>query len=162
DRPPGGQAGPGRDAEGDRARQPSDPRTCGPARFPLQDLPAYDRRGGHRDGDPLLARHRREGRVAGPPDPGPRAGGRFTVALPPIECVPNFSEGRREDVLASLTASIRGVRGVGLLDVSPDPDHNRSVFTLAGPAEAVLEAAYRSAGVALQRIDLRTHHGVHP
>ncbi len=84
------------------------------------------------------------------------------MSFPLIECVPNFSEGRREDVLASLAASIGEVRGVRLLDVSPDPDHNRSVFTLVGPAEAVLEAADRSAGIALQRIDLRAHRGVHP
>ncbi len=79
-----------------------------------------------------------------------------------IECVPNFSEGRRADVLAALAASIREVPGVRLLDVSSDPDHNRSVFTFAGRAEAVFEAAYRSAAVALQRIDLRAHQGVHP
>lgn len=84
------------------------------------------------------------------------------MSLPLIECVPNFSEGRREDVLASLAAAMREVRGARLLDVSPDPDHNRSVFTLVGPPEAVLEAAYRGAGMALQRIDLRTHQGVHP
>jgi glutamate formiminotransferase len=86
----------------------------------------------------------------------------LTVPAPLIECVPNFSEGRREDVLAALDASIRDVPGVRLLDVSPDPDHNRSVFTLVGRVEPVIEAAYRSAAVALQRIDLGTHQGVHP
>jgi glutamate formiminotransferase len=86
----------------------------------------------------------------------------LTVPAPLIECVPNFSEGRREAVLAALAASIREVPGVRLLDVSPDPDHNRSVFTLVGRAEAVVEAAYRSAATALRWIDLGTHHGVHP
>ena len=84
------------------------------------------------------------------------------MSVPLIECVPNFSEGRREDVLAALAASIREVPGVRLLDVSPDPDHNRSVFTLVGQAEAVIEAAYRSAATALHRIDLGAHQGVHP
>ena len=65
-------------------------------------------------------------------------------------------------MLAALAASIREVPGLRLLDVSPDPDHNRSVFTLVGRAEAVSEAAYRSAAIALHRIDLRTHQGVHP
>lgn len=84
------------------------------------------------------------------------------MSLPLIECVPNFSEGTRGDVLGALAASIREVPGVRLLDVSADPDHNRSVFTLVGWAEAVFEAAYRSAAIALQRIDLRVHRGVHP
>ncbi len=86
----------------------------------------------------------------------------MTASLPLIECVPNFSEGRRQDVLAALAASIREVPNVRLLDVSPDPDHNRSVFTFAGRAEAVFEAAYRSAAVDLHRINLRAHQGVHP
>ena len=84
------------------------------------------------------------------------------MSLPLIECVPNFSEARREDVLAAIAASIRDVPGVHLLDVSPDPDHNRSVYTFVGRPEAVSEAAYRSAAIALQRVDLRSHQGVHP
>jgi glutamate formiminotransferase len=82
----------------------------------------------------------------------------FTV----IECVPNFSEGRRPAVLAALAASIRGVGGVRLIDVSPDLDHNRAVYTFAGAGDAVLEAAFESAAVAVARIDLRAHEGVHP
>jgi glutamate formiminotransferase len=84
------------------------------------------------------------------------------VSFPLIECVPNFSEGRREDVLAALAASIRDAPGVSLLDISPDPDHNRSVYTFVGRPEAAAEAAYRSAAIALHRVDLRTHQGVHP
>ena len=80
---------------------------------------------------------------------------------PIVECVPNFSEGRRPDVLEALAAGIRGP-GVRLLDVSADPDHNRAVFTFVGEGEAVLEAAFRSAAVAVERIDLRAHQGVHP
>ena len=84
--------------------------------------------------------------------------------MPPsiIECVPNFSEGRRLPVLEALVQSIRAVPAVRLLDVSVDPDHNRAVFTFAGEGEPVLEAAFRSACVAIERIDLRTHQGVHP
>ncbi len=84
------------------------------------------------------------------------------MPLPLIECVPNFSEGRRLPVLDALARSIRAVDGVRLLDVSSDPDHNRAVFTFAGLGERVLEAAYRSAVVAVERIDLRAHRGVHP
>jgi glutamate formiminotransferase len=84
------------------------------------------------------------------------------VSVPIIECVPNFSEGRRPAVLEALAASIRGVGGVRLIDVSPDPDHHRAVYTFAGAGEPVLEAAFRSAEVALAQIDLRTHQGVHP
>lgn len=84
------------------------------------------------------------------------------MPLPLIECVPNFSEGRRLPVLDALAGSIRAVDGVRLLDVSSDPDHNRAVFTFAGLGERVLEAAYRSAVVAVERIDLRAHRGVHP
>ncbi|TMI79388.1 MAG: glutamate formimidoyltransferase [Bacillati bacterium ANGP1] len=78
-----------------------------------------------------------------------------------VECVPNFSEGRRPDVLDALAAGVRGP-GIRLLDVSADPDHNRAVFTFVGEGEAVLEAAFRSAAVAVERIDLRAHQGVHP
>ncbi len=84
------------------------------------------------------------------------------MPVPLIECVPNFSEGRRPAVIDRLADAVRGVRGVRLVDVSPDPDHNRAVLTIVGGAEAVLEAAFRSAAVAVAEIDLRTHWGVHP
>jgi glutamate formiminotransferase len=84
------------------------------------------------------------------------------MAIPLIECVPNFSEGRRAAVLEALAGSVRAVEGVRLLDVSADPDHNRAVLTFVGAGEAVLDAAFRSAAVALAQIDLRTHQGVHP
>ena len=81
---------------------------------------------------------------------------------PLIECVPNFSEGRDERVLAALRAAVDETPGVGLLDQTSDVDHHRSVLTFAGRAEAVVEAAVRLAGVAAANIDLRRHTGVHP
>jgi glutamate formiminotransferase len=79
-----------------------------------------------------------------------------------IECVPNFSEGRNAATVREIVTAIESVRGVLLLGLESDADHNRSVVTFAGPAEAVLEGAIRGAGVAAERIDLRKHEGVHP
>ncbi|HRX26561.1 MAG TPA: glutamate formiminotransferase, partial [Aminivibrio sp.] len=53
-----------------------------------------------------------------------------------IECVPNFSEGRRQDVIESIAANFRGVKGCSLLDYRADADHNRLVVSLAGEPEA--------------------------
>ncbi len=82
--------------------------------------------------------------------------------MPLVECVPNFSEGRRADVIDALREAVTSVAGVHLLDVQADVDHNRSVFTFAGAPDAALEAAFRAARVARDRIDLRTHKGAHP
>lgn len=79
-----------------------------------------------------------------------------------VECVPNFSEGRDAGVAAALVAAVRGVNGVFLLGQTADVDHNRCVLTFAGPPEAVLDAALAAARVAVERIDLATHTGVHP
>ena len=80
-----------------------------------------------------------------------------------IECVPNFSEGRDATVIAALRAAVATAPGVALLDQTSDVDHHRTVLTFAGSPEAVLEAAVRVAGVAVERIDLRRHDGgVHP
>jgi glutamate formiminotransferase len=79
-----------------------------------------------------------------------------------IECVPNFSEGRKAETVREIVAAIESVRGVLLLGWESDADHNRSVVTFAGPDEAVLEGAIRGAGAAAEHIDLRLHHGVHP
>lgn len=79
-----------------------------------------------------------------------------------IECVPNFSDGRRKEVIAAIAAEIESVPGVRLLDVQADADHNRSVVTFVGPAGDVGEAAFRSARKAVELIDLRTHAGEHP
>ena len=78
-----------------------------------------------------------------------------------VECVPNFSEGvDRERVVAIVRAM--EVPGVALLDWSADPDHNRSVVTLAGAPEAVVEAAVRGVGRAAELIDLTQQRGEHP
>ena len=79
-----------------------------------------------------------------------------------IECVPNVSEGRRQDVIEEIAAAVQSVPGVCLLHQTSDADHNRSVFTFAGPEEAVCEAAYQLVAIAVARIDLRTHTGEHP
>ncbi|HEV2687547.1 MAG TPA: glutamate formimidoyltransferase [Bryobacteraceae bacterium] len=79
-----------------------------------------------------------------------------------IECVPNFSEGRDAAVVQVIELAIASVSGVMLLQRDMDPDHNRSVITFAGPPEAVAEGALRGIGVAVERIDLQRHSGVHP
>ncbi|MEM2143162.1 MAG: glutamate formimidoyltransferase [Candidatus Thorarchaeota archaeon] len=79
-----------------------------------------------------------------------------------VECVPNFSEGRRKDVIDAIADAIRGVEGVRLLDVESDYDHNRSVFTFIGEPEKVKLAALRAAEVAVEKIDLNHHRGAHP
>jgi len=78
-----------------------------------------------------------------------------------IECVPNFSEGIDRDVVARIVQSMQ-VEHVRLLDWSLDAAHNRSVVTLAGPPDAVVEAAVRAVGKAAQLIDLTRQSGVHP
>ena len=78
-----------------------------------------------------------------------------------VECVPNFSEGRRSDVIAALAGAIQSMP-VALLDVSSDSDHNRTVITFAGEPHAVSEAMFRGVKVAIEQIDLEQHIGVHP
>jgi glutamate formiminotransferase len=79
-----------------------------------------------------------------------------------IECVPNVSEGRRQDVLNQLADSLRAVPGMRVLDVQSDPTHNRSVFTLAGDAAAMSAGIPRLFEGAIAAIDLKTHKGEHP
>src|SRR4051812_41047559 len=79
-----------------------------------------------------------------------------------IECVPNVSEGRRPEVVASLADAVRGVPGVRLLNCSSDPSHNRSVFTLVGDAAGLERAVIALAARAVAAIDLRSHRGEHP
>ncbi|CAI4033713.1 Formimidoyltetrahydrofolate cyclodeaminase [Nitrospira tepida] len=81
---------------------------------------------------------------------------------PIVECVPNFSEGRDSSVIQALSEAVQAVPQVVLLDRTSDPDHHRSVLTLAGPPEAVAEAAFQACRIATERIDLRRHQGVHP
>ncbi|MGA7192253.1 MAG: glutamate formimidoyltransferase [Anaerolineales bacterium] len=79
-----------------------------------------------------------------------------------IECIPNFSEARRTEVVDQIVAAIISVKGVRLLDRSSDLDHNRTVLTYAGPPEAVEEAAFRAIKTASELIDLNKHTGEHP
>ncbi len=78
------------------------------------------------------------------------------------ECVPNFSEGRNEEVINALKEAIESVPDVKLLDMEKDPDHNRSVFTFVGTAEGVLDAAFKAIKVAVEKIDMNRHEGAHP
>ncbi|MBE7491985.1 MAG: glutamate formimidoyltransferase [Planctomycetes bacterium] len=84
------------------------------------------------------------------------------VPMPIVECVPNFSEGRRLDVVDQIVSAAAAVPGVAILGCESDKDHNRSVLTLAGEPEPVLEAAFAAARVAARLIDLREHRGEHP
>lgn len=79
-----------------------------------------------------------------------------------MECVPNFSEGRDSRILDAIAAVIRGVKNVALLDVDPGADTNRTVFTMAGEPEAVVEAAFQAIKKAAELIDMTKHHGEHP
>jgi len=79
-----------------------------------------------------------------------------------VECVPNFSEGRRKEVVDKIVFSIRSVPGIKILDVEMDPDHNRSVVTFTGNKETVQEGAFRGARAARELIDLNLHKGQHP
>jgi glutamate formiminotransferase len=85
----------------------------------------------------------------------------YFARVDPLECVPNVSESRRPEVVARLAAAA-SPPGVRLLDVSSDPDHNRSVFTLTGSAEALHRGLLALYEVALAEIDLTRHTGVHP
>jgi glutamate formiminotransferase len=79
-----------------------------------------------------------------------------------VECVPNFSEGRRPEVIARLVEAVESVEGAAVLDTHVDADHNRSVITFVGGVESIVEAAVRVAARAAELIDLRQHAGVHP
>jgi len=79
-----------------------------------------------------------------------------------IECVPNFSEGRRPEVVEEIVRAVRSIDGVTLLDHSRDETHNRSVVTFAGSAEPVVRAATAAVGRALELIDMEQHSGAHP
>lgn len=78
-----------------------------------------------------------------------------------VESVPNFSEGRRPEVVEAIVNAIQ-VPGVLLLNQSSDWDHNRTVVTIAGPPSAVVAGLMQAIRVAAERIDLRQHHGAHP
>lgn len=79
-----------------------------------------------------------------------------------IECVPNFSEGRRPKVVKAIRDAIAAVPGVTILDSSSDESHNRSVITFVAPIDTVVDAAFAGMKEAVARIDLREHQGEHP
>ncbi len=79
-----------------------------------------------------------------------------------MECIPNISEGRRLDLVEEFADIVRAVPGVTLIDYSSDASHNRSVFTFLGDPDQVMEAAFRFAKHAVEKIDLRVHEGEHP
>jgi glutamate formiminotransferase len=105
-----------------------------------------------RDGDPR-AREEREPTVSR----NANADGREIV-----ECVPNFSEGRRPEVVDAVVAAIEKAGGVRVLDREMDVNHNRAVVTFAGTIPEVEQAAFAGVAAARERIDLNHHQGEHP
>ncbi len=79
-----------------------------------------------------------------------------------VECIPNFSEARRPEVMDTIIAAVASVSGVRVLDRHSDVDHNRTVLTFVGTPEAVEEAAYLGITKAAELIDLNQHEGEHP
>ncbi|MBK7888311.1 MAG: glutamate formimidoyltransferase [Bacteroidetes bacterium] len=79
-----------------------------------------------------------------------------------IECVPNFSEGKDQNVIQQITDAIRSVERVKLLNVDPGNATNRTVVTIVGEPDAVVEAAFRAIAMAAQLIDMSKHKGEHP
>ncbi len=79
-----------------------------------------------------------------------------------LECVPNISEGRDRDKIASIAEEVKRCEGVKLLDVSSDPDHHRSVFTFIGEPSKIKVAALSLALKAIEQIDMKQHRGAHP
>jgi glutamate formiminotransferase len=81
---------------------------------------------------------------------------------PLVECVPNFSEGRKPETVQSISETIAVVETACVLDTHIDPDHNRSVITFVASPEHVVEAAVQAVRRAAELIDMRMHHGEHP
>jgi glutamate formiminotransferase len=79
-----------------------------------------------------------------------------------VECIPNFSEGRRSEVIDQIVAAITSITGVTLLDREADPNHNRSVVTFVASPDGVVDAAIAGARKAAELIDLNKHTGEHP
>lgn len=79
-----------------------------------------------------------------------------------IECVPNFSEGRNMNIINQITDEIKKIDGVSLIDVDPGKATNRTVVTMVGEPDQVLEAAFQSIKKAKELIDMRNHKGAHP
>jgi glutamate formiminotransferase / 5-formyltetrahydrofolate cyclo-ligase len=79
-----------------------------------------------------------------------------------VECIPNFSEGRRAEVIDQIVAAIKSIPGAVLLDHESDPNHNRSVITFVASPDRVVDAAIAGAKKAAELIDLNKHTGEHP
>ena len=79
-----------------------------------------------------------------------------------VECVPNFSEGRRPEVIEAIAEEVRQVANVKLLDVKADPSHTLVVVTFVGEPQAVKQAAFNCCKKAAELIDMEKHHGEHP
>ena len=86
----------------------------------------------------------------------------FGVMQKLIECVPNFSEGRDQNVIREITDAVKSVEGVSLLDVDPGASTNRTVVTFVGNLDAAVEAAFRGIKKAAELVDMRKHKGAHP
>jgi len=82
--------------------------------------------------------------------------------LPLVECVPNFSEGRKPETVERIAAAIAAVKTACVLDRHIDPDHNRSVITFVASPEHIVDAAVEAVKRASEMIDMRTHSGEHP
>ncbi len=84
------------------------------------------------------------------------------MTQPIVECIPNFSEGRRSDVIEAITSAITSTKGVAVLDRHSDPDHNRTVVTFAGSPAGVVEAAFTAISTAAECINMEEQRGAHP
>lgn len=79
-----------------------------------------------------------------------------------IECVPNFSEGRRPEVIEAIVKPFKDQKGCYVFDYRADEDHNRLVVSLVGEPEAICDAVMAASKIAVENIDLNTHQGAHP
>lgn len=79
-----------------------------------------------------------------------------------VECVPNFSEGRNQETIDAIGASVKRVTGVRLLNIEPDKDYNRTVVTFVGEPDVIVEAAFQATKTASELIDMTQHKGEHP
>lgn len=79
-----------------------------------------------------------------------------------VECVPNFSEGRRQEVIDAILGAMKGAGGAKVIDARSDPDHNRTVVTMVGSPDEVFEAAFAGIKAAAGLIDMDQHTGEHP
>jgi glutamate formiminotransferase / formiminotetrahydrofolate cyclodeaminase len=84
------------------------------------------------------------------------------MTRPLVECIPNFSEGQRQDVVDAIVQAMRQAAPIQVLDTSSDPDHNRTVVTFVGAPDAVEAAMFAGIKTAAEHIDMTQHSGEHP